>query len=122
LGAGTRPRLDTGQLGIVAARVRSAADVAELVTLETIGRPQRFPGLLEWSPPEFEVRSSSSVAVGLDGEALMLEPPLRFVSLPGALRVWLPRHARVSPAAAAVSFAPQDLKRLLRVATGKPDQ
>ena len=121
-GAGTRPRLDTGQLGIVAARVRSASDVAELVTLETIGRPQRFRGLLEWSQPEFEVRSSSSVAVGLDGEALMLEPPLRFVSLPGALRVWLPRHAGVSPAAAAVSFARKDLKRLLRVATGKPDQ
>ena len=89
-GAGTRPRLDTGRLGVVAARIRSAGDVAELVTLETIGQPNRFRGLLEWSEPEFEIRSGSSVAVGLDGEALMLEPPLRFVSLPGALRVLLP--------------------------------
>jgi diacylglycerol kinase family enzyme len=121
-GAGTRPRLDTGQLGIVAARVLSASDVAQLVTLETIGQPERFPGLLEWSQPEFEIRSSSSVAVGLDGEALTLEPPLRFASLPGALRVRLPRHAAgVSPAAAAVSPTRDDLMVLVRIAAGRPD-
>jgi len=121
-GAGTRPRLDTGQLGIVAARVRSANDVAELVTLETIGQPERFRGLLEWSQPEFEIRSSSSVAVGLDGEALTLEPPLRFASLPRALRVRLPRHAAgVSPAAATVSLTRDDLMVLVRIAAGRPD-
>jgi diacylglycerol kinase family enzyme len=121
-GAGTRPRLDSGRLGIVAARIRSAGDVAELVTLETIGQPDRFHGLLEWSQPEFEIRSSSSVAVGLDGEALMLEPPLRFVSLPGALRVLLPRNAPgISPAAATVSLTRNDLTVLLRIAAGRSD-
>jgi len=119
-GAGTRPRLDTGQLGIVAVRVQSASDVARLVTLETIGQSQRFPGLLEWSQPEFAMRSGSPVAVGLDGEALTLEPPLRFVSLPGALRVRLPRHAAgVSPAAAAVSLTRNDLAVLIRIAAGR---
>ena len=121
-GAGTRPRLDTGRLGVVAARIRSAGDVAELVTLETIGQPNRFRGLLEWSEPEFEIRSGSSVAIGLDGEALMLEPPLRFVSLPGALRVLLPRNAPgISPAAATVSLTRNDLTVLLRIAAGRPD-
>jgi diacylglycerol kinase family enzyme len=121
-GTGTRPRLDTGHLGIAAARVRNAADVAELVTLETIGQSQRFRGLLQWSQPEFEIRSSSPVPVGLDGEALTLEPPLRFVSLPAALRVRLPRHAPgISPAAAAVGLTPADLLALSRIATGKPD-
>ena len=121
-GAGTRARLDTGRLGIVAARIRSAGDVAELVTLETIGQPNRFRGLLEWSQPELEIRSSSSVAVGLDGEALMLEPPLRFASLPGALRVLLPRNAPgTSPAAATVSLTRNDLTVLLRIAAGRPD-
>jgi diacylglycerol kinase family enzyme len=121
-GMGTRPRLDTGRLGIAAARVRNAADAAELVTLETIGQSQRFRGLLQWSQPEFEIRSSSPVAVGLDGEALTLEPPLRFVSLPAALRVRLPRHAPgISPAAAAVGLTPADLLALSRIATGKPD-
>jgi diacylglycerol kinase family enzyme len=121
-GAGTRPRLDTGRLGVVAARIRSAGDVAELVTLETVGQPNRFRGLLEWSQPEFEIRSSSSVAIGLDGEALMLEPPLRFVSLPSALRVLLPRNAPgTSPAAATVSLTPNDLRVLLRIAAGRSD-
>ena len=119
-GAGTRPRLDTGQLGIVAARIRNPSDVAELVTLETIGQSERFPGLLQWSQPEFAVRSGSVVAVGLDGEALMLEPPLRFVSLPGALRIRLPRHAAgASPAATAGVLTKDGLATLFRVAAGR---
>ena len=56
-GAGTRERIDTGMLGIVAARVRSAADVSKLVALELVGQAGRFPGLLSWSTQEFEVRS-----------------------------------------------------------------
>ena len=119
-GAGTRPRLDTGQLGIFAARIRSPGDVAELVTLETIGQSQRFPGLLDWSQQEFAVRSGSAVAVGLDGEALTLEPPLRFVSLPGALRIRLPRHAAgVSPAATAGVLTRTGLLTLFRIAAGR---
>ena len=73
--SGGRPKLDTGRLGILAARARGA-------------------GLLEWSRPDFEVRSTAAVPVGLDGEALVLTPPLRFASLPGALRVRLPRRTR----------------------------
>jgi diacylglycerol kinase family enzyme len=120
-GTGTRPHLDTGRLGIVAVRVQSSSDVAALVTLQTIGQSQRFPGLLEWSQPEFAIRSGSPVAVGLDGEAVTLEPPLRFVSLPGALRVRLPRHAAgVSPAAAAATLSRNDLLTLFRIAAGRP--
>ena len=85
-GAGTRPRLDTGRLGIFATRMRGAGAVAKLVTLGTIGQHRRLGGVLQWSSLEFEVRRPP-VAVGLDGEALVLLPPLRFVSLPGALRV-----------------------------------
>jgi diacylglycerol kinase family enzyme len=127
-GTGTRPRLDTGRLGIFAARLRGAGGVARLVTFETIGRSlgsrsqhRRLSGVLQWSCLEFEVRAAAPVAVGLDGEALMLAPPLRFVSLPGALRVRVPRHARgVSPAAAAVPLTPRNLGALLRIAAGRP--
>ena len=122
-GAGTRARLDSGRLGIVAARINAASDVAELVMLETVGQSQRFRGLLEWSAPQFEVRSSSPVAVGLDGEALVLEPPLQFVSLPGALRVRLPQHSSNAAAAAtAASLTRDDLKALAGIATGHPDR
>ena len=119
-GAGTRPRLDTGRLGIVAARVSAASDVAELVMFETVGQAQRFRGLLEWSDVRFEVRSGSQVAVGLDGEALMLEPPLQFVSLPGALRVRVPQRASNGPAASSASFTRDNLRTLSRIATGHP--
>jgi diacylglycerol kinase family enzyme len=121
-GAGTRARLDTGRLGIVAARIRAASDIAELVMFETVGQAHRFRGLLEWSEPEFEVRSSSPVAVGLDGEALVLEPPLQFVSLPGALRVRLPQHAsNRSAAATPASLTRDDLTALTRIAAGRPE-
>ncbi len=118
-GVGTRERIDTGMLGIVAARVRGSADVSKFVALELAGQVSRFSGLLSWSAPEFEVRSGGSVEVGLDGEALMLDPPLRFSSLPGALRVRLPRGVGLAPAAAAVALTTDNLRALLRVAAGR---
>ena len=75
------------------------------------------------SPPdaEFEVRSSGSVEVGLDGEACLLTPPLRFTSLPGALRVRLPPHATgVSPGGCRSGADPRNVAGLLRIAVGKP--
>ena len=71
-GAGTRPRLDSGHLGIFATRIQGAAAVAKLVTLGTVGQHRRFRGALEWSSISFEVRANEPVAVGLDGEALLL--------------------------------------------------
>jgi diacylglycerol kinase family enzyme len=127
-GTGTRPRLDTGQLGVFAARLRGASGVARLVTFGTIGRSlgsgsqhRRLSGLLQWSCLEFEVRATAPIAVGLDGESLVLTPPLRFVSLPRALRVRVPRHAHgFSPAAAAVPLTRRNLWALMRIAAGKP--
>ncbi len=118
-GAGTRERIDTGLLGVVAARVHSAADVSTLVALELVGQVGRFPGLMAWSTREFEVHSNSPVEVGLDGEALLLDPPLRFASMPGALRVRLPRGVGLSPAARATALTTDSLGALLRVAAGR---
>jgi diacylglycerol kinase family enzyme len=117
-GAGTRERIDTGMLGIVAARVQGS-DISKLVALELVGQAGRYPGLLSWSAPELEVRSGAPVEIGLDGEALMLDPPLRFASMPGALRVRLPRRAGLSPAARAVALTAENLGTLLRVAAGR---
>ena len=120
-GAGTRPQLDTGQLGIFATRARGAAAVAKLVTLGTIAQHRRFGGVRQWSSLEFEIRADAPVAVGLDGEALMLVPPLRFASLPGALRVRVPRNsAGVSPAWGSVPLTRRNLGALVRIAAGKP--
>jgi diacylglycerol kinase family enzyme len=120
-GAGTRPQLDTGQLGIFATRARGAAQIAKLVTLGTIAQHRRFGTVRQWSSLEFEIRASAPVAVGLDGEALMLVPPLRFASLPGALRVRVPRNsAGVSPAWGSVPLTRRNLGALVRIAAGKP--
>jgi diacylglycerol kinase family enzyme len=118
-GAGTRARLDTGTLGVVAARVRGPGDVSKLVALELAGQAGRFPGLLSWTTPTLEVRSRDPVAVGLDGEALVLRPPLRFESEPRALRVRVPRTAGLAPAARSVALTRESLSALLRVAAGR---
>ena len=121
-GVGSRPRLDSGHLGVFAARIHRARSVAKLVTLGTVGAHRRLGGVLQWSCPEFEVRSGAPIAVGLDGESFMLNPPLRFVSLPGALRVRLPRHAKgISPAAAAVPLTRRNLRLLVRIASGRAE-
>lgn len=118
-GAGTRERLDTGLLGVVAARVRTATDVSKLVALETVGQVGRFAGLVSWRTPEFEIRSRGPVEVGLDGEALVMQPPLRFTSMPGALRVRLPRTVGLAPGARAPALTTDNLGALLRVAAGR---
>ena len=84
-----------------------------------MGQAGRFPGLLSWAAPEFEVRSEGLVEVGLDGEALRLQAPLRFTSLPGALRVRVPRSAGVAPAARSVAMTRDNLGALVRVAAGR---
>ncbi len=118
-GAGTRARLDTGLLGVVAARVRTPADVSKLVALEMVGQVGRYSGLVSWPTLELEVRSGAPVEVGLDGEALVLEPPLRFTSMPGALRVRLPRTVGLAPGARATALSTDNLGALLRVAAGR---
>jgi len=58
----------------------------------------------------------------VDGEALVMDPPLVFQAHPGALLVRLPRHAvQLSPAARAVRLASRStVTDLGRVARGLP--
>jgi diacylglycerol kinase family enzyme len=102
-GRGTRERMDFGVLGVVAARISGARDASRFVALEAAGQIRRFPGWLQWATPRFQVDSGGPVEIGVDGEALRMDPPLLFEIKPGALRVRLPRHAiGLSPAAQAV--------------------
>ena len=104
VGSGTRPRFDSGELG-----------VAVLNTADGAGGHWQ-----QWSTPAFEVTSSQPVPVGVDGEALVLDPPLRFVSRPGVLRVRLaPQHPGASPSAGLPEGLLGVLGRLLAVAAGR---
>ena len=121
-GAGTRPRLDTGRAGHLRdphARRRRSRQAGD--PRDDRPAPASSAACSSGRALEFEVRASAPVAVGLDGEALVLAPPLRFVSLPGALRVRVPRHATgVSPAGGAVTLTRRNLWALMRIAAGKP--
>jgi diacylglycerol kinase family enzyme len=119
-GAGTRARLDAGTLGIATVRIRGARDAAALTALEATGRLASFRGLAQWNAPAFQVDADEAVPVGVDGEALVLDPPLRFEALPGALRVRIPGRAPgSSPARRAVRLTGANLARLWRLALGR---
>ena len=82
MGTGTRPRIDDGRLGIVIVGP-PARGLRKLV-------PRRLWS--EWTAHEFEVGSAAPVPAGIDGEAATLDPPLRFRSVPGLLRVRIASH------------------------------
>jgi diacylglycerol kinase family enzyme len=119
-GLGTRERMDRGVLGLVAVTITDAAQASRFLALEAAGQPRRFTGWAEWAAPVFEIRSDSPVPVGVDGEALVLDPPLVFTSRPAALRVRLPRRSlRRSPAARTVQvLSASTAAGLARVAAG----
>jgi diacylglycerol kinase family enzyme len=78
LGArGTRGQMDGGRLGVV-----------------VLPDGQPLASLREWTSRRFDIDSGSTVELGLDGEALSLEPPLHFESLPAALRIRTPTGGR----------------------------
>ncbi len=119
-GFGSRARLDTGELGIAAAEIHRATDIAAFVAAESAGRLDRFSGWTEWTAPAFTVESAAPVEAGVDGEALLLEPPLQFRALPGAVRVRLPTHAPgYSPAALKPPSPWWSLTALARAAAGR---
>jgi diacylglycerol kinase family enzyme len=119
-GSGSRPRMDTGRLGVYALELKDDRAVAGLLAAVAAGDPDRFSGFNRWEPDTFEVTSDGPVDVGLDGEALVLDPPLRFAIRPAALRVRLPTGAiGMSPAARKLE-ARQALERLWRTALGRP--
>jgi diacylglycerol kinase family enzyme len=119
-GRGTRARLDEGVLGVAVATIENASQATGFVTLELAGQLHRFSGWAEWTVDQFEIGSDGPVEIGIDGEALRMEPPLVFQASPGALRVRIPLHAPGrSPAARAVHLVSRStIVDLTRVAGG----
>jgi len=83
MGDGTRPRLDGGVLGVA-----------------VLAAPGDEPGARAWSTRSFEIHADVAVHAGVDGEAVVFDPPVRLHIRPAALRcriAW--RHAGASPSA-----------------------
>ncbi len=117
---GSRPRVDTGMLGVVALVLSDDRAATRFLAALATGRPDRFDGFQSWATDSFEIGSGGMIPIGLDGETMELEPPLRFVVRPGVLRLRLSKGAiGLSPAARATG-ASRFLPDLWRVAVGRP--
>jgi diacylglycerol kinase family enzyme len=119
LGSGTRPRLDDGVLGVtVLAPTHTAGN----------GATRRRLAMQQWTSDVFVVDSDGPVAAGIDGEAVLLEPPLHFRIRPQALRVRIaPQHPGASPSALEPATAWETLKAVAGFAvhggpSGLPDR
>ena len=114
VGSGTRPRIDDGLLGMTVVGAPSGGGDGG----HRLQRPWR-----EWSAPTFAVDSDGPVPAGIDGEALVLDPPLNFRIRPRVLRVRVARqHPGASPSAAAPEGWWAGVLGLARTARGvEPD-
>jgi diacylglycerol kinase family enzyme len=111
VGSGTRPRIDDGRLGIAVVGPPSGRG-------GNGHRPQR--PWREWTAPAFEVEAEHPVPAGIDGEAVKLQPPLRFRIRPGVLRVRIAgRHPGASPSAMLPEGLGQSVRALARIAIGR---
>ena len=109
LGSGTRPRLNSGTLGITV--------LAAMTSSGGTRSPQPKLAMRQWTTPEFEIDSTGLVPAGIDGEAVQLEPPLRFTTRPRALRVRVaPSHPGASPSALEPAKPWQAVQSLVRFA------
>jgi diacylglycerol kinase family enzyme len=110
-GLGRRARLDRGTLGMFAVTVQSAAQAAGLL------RGSRSRGLTSLTGREVVVDADAAqIPVGVDGEALVLDTPVRCVVQPAALRVRVPRDRPGVPDPKPI----MDWKRLRRMALTGP--
>ena len=92
-GLGSRDRLDTGRLGVIAVKVASAAQAVSLV------RADRGTGLTVLESREITIDApSDEIPVGIDGETVLMPTPVRCSIEPKALKVVLPKHRPGRPA------------------------
>ena len=103
LGSGTRPRLDEGVLGVAVISVAGIGDMWR-----------------QWTAPAFDIEATGPVPAGIDGESVVLDPPLRFRMRPAALQVRVARaHPGASPSAIEPDGAWKGLLALGAIAAGR---
>ena len=111
VGSGTRPRIDDGLLGITVLGRPTGAGADG----SSSQRPWR-----EWSAPTFDVEADHPLPAGIDGEKVVLEPPLHFHIRPGVLQVRVARrHPGASPSAMVPEGMLAGVAELARIALGR---
>ncbi len=88
---GARKRFDSGDLYLYIARCHTRLGVAWLALLSLVRDLVRSDRFDSWCVPEFTIESrKKAMPVYLDGEVIVLEPPLTYRVRPHDLRVLLP--------------------------------
>lgn len=88
---GRRQQLDLGRLHVYVARSQSRWSFIMLVLRALLGFGRTAQELDQLETLAFEVRSRTSrLPVALDGEVQVMQPPLRYRIMPGALKVFAP--------------------------------
>ena len=83
-----RCSLDGGELGVYASLHEDAAGALRLLASLMTGRLEQDPDMATACCGALMIRSAEqALAVSLDGEVFDIEPPLRFIVMPRALRV-----------------------------------
>lgn len=92
LALGRRPRLDEGRLCLYFARCHRPAALVRIGMLGLLGRLRQARDFESRSATEawVETRRRRPVQVSVDGELVLMRPPLHYRSRPGALRVLAP--------------------------------
>jgi len=110
-GLGRRARLDRARLGLFAVTVDSVVQAVGLLA------GTRLRGLIRQAGPEVVVDADAAqIPVGVDGEALVLDTPVRCIIRPTALRIRVPRDRPGVPDPKPV----MDWKRLGQIALSVP--
>uniref|UniRef100_A0AAU3I154 Diacylglycerol kinase family protein n=1 Tax=Streptomyces sp. NBC_01393 TaxID=2903851 RepID=A0AAU3I154_9ACTN len=113
-GAGSRPRLDDGELGVYGIRVEDAAQAAGLAI-----RGSQSTGLTVMTAHRVAVTSGTDeIPVAIDGEALRLHTPVVCTLRPGALRVLVPRDRP----GVVVPAPPVNWRRIIDLAIGRTER
>ena len=88
---GQREALDSGQLGLYAVRPKSALALIGFALRALLGRADPARDFVDVSDcAAFTLLGSGPIDVAHDGEVTRMQLPLRFRSLPGALKVKVP--------------------------------
>ena len=122
--SGTRPRLDTGLLGVEMIDYSSPDELDRVVRALASGRTEsaEADGLIAgWTPESLSVESPyGKIPAGVDGEYLTFASPLTIRSQPGVLRVRVPADRPGLPAPIPTSSI-ETARELWSVVTGSSD-
>jgi len=119
--AGTRPRLDSGKLGVDVVAYKNTGQLGDLVAQAIAGTTIRSKAYRSWTGQEIRISSRNGVVrAGVDGEAVEFPSPLEISIAPATLRIRVPKD-RPGPKVGWPRLDGRMVRRLWRVVVGAGD-